>query len=81
MLNIPDIIGIFGVTLILMSYALFQFEKIDPQGFLYSFLNLIGAFLILYSLFYSWNLASVIIEIFWILISIYGIWKYFKRAK
>lgn len=80
MLNIPDTIGILGVTLILISYALFQFEKIDPKGFYYSFLNLIGASLILYSLFYSWNLASVIIEVFWILISIYGLWKYLKRS-
>jgi len=81
MLNIPDIIGIFGVTLILISYALLQFDKIDSKGFLYSFWNLIGASFILYSLLYSWNLASVIIEIFWIIISLYGIWKYFKRSR
>lgn len=80
MLNIPDIIGILGVIFILIAYTLFQFERIDPKGFWYSFLNLIGASLILYSLLFSWNLASVIIEIFWILISIYGIWKYLKRS-
>ena len=75
-----DIIGVIGVSFVLITYYLLQFDKIDSKGFWYSFLNLFGAVLIMYSLLYNWNLASVIIEIFWIAISAYGVWKYFKRT-
>ncbi len=74
-----DIIGVVGVSFVLTTYYLLQTEKIDAKGFWYSFLNLFGAVLIMYSLLYNWNLASVIIEIFWIAISAYGVWKYMKR--
>ncbi len=75
-----DIIGVVGVSFVLATYYLLQFDKIDAKGFWYSFLNLFGAVLIMYSLLYNWNLASVIIEIFWIGISAYGVWKYIKRG-
>jgi hypothetical protein len=75
-----DIIGVVGVSFVLITYYLLQIEKIDSKGFWYSFLNLFGAVLIMYSLMYNWNLASVIIEIFWIAISAYGVWKYLKRT-
>ncbi|MCD4756869.1 MAG: hypothetical protein K8R39_01215 [Arcobacteraceae bacterium] len=75
-----DIIGVVGVSFVLITYYLLQVEKIDSKGFWYSFLNLFGAVLIMYSLMYNWNLASIIIEIFWIVISAYGVWKYFKKT-
>lgn len=73
--KIADIIGIIGVILILLSYSLLQLGKLNVNSLSYSMVNLLGALLILISLFYNWNLASVIIEIFWILISLYGIGK------
>ncbi|HNC01196.1 MAG TPA: hypothetical protein PLS71_23330, partial [Leptospiraceae bacterium] len=66
--DISDIVGIVGVVIILISYILLQFEKIKAKSLSYSIINLVGAVLILYSLFFNWNLASVIIEVFWILI-------------
>jgi hypothetical protein len=35
--------------------------------------NLLGALLILISLFDAWNLPSVVVETFWAMISIYGL--------
>ena len=74
-----DIIGILGVGIILFTYFLLQIEKLKSLDLIYSVLNLIGAVFLLYSLFYNWNLPSVIIELFWILISLYGIYKYYKN--
>lgn len=74
-----DVVGIVGVAMVLVTYFLLQSEKIDSKGFLYSFLNLLGALLIVYSLLYSWNLASFIIEFFWILISLYGLKKWYRN--
>jgi len=42
--------------------------------------GLILAILILISLYYDFNLPSFIIEIAWLIISGYGLWKAWRRA-
>ncbi len=74
-----DLLGIAGVSIILITYFLLQIGKIKLEQVLYSFLNLIGSLLIFISLLFSWNLASFIIEVAWIFISLYGIIKSLKR--
>ena len=78
-MNIIDIIGTFGVIIIIITYFLLQIEKISSKNLSFSVLNVIGSTIILYSLMYNWNLASVLIEFFWILISLFGVYKYFKK--
>jgi hypothetical protein len=70
---IYNAIGIFGDVLILIAYSLLQLKKLSAETVAYSFLNLAGAALILFSLFFSWNLPAVIIEISWVMISVYGL--------
>jgi len=77
--TIPDIIGLIGVALLISTYALLQFDKIDPKGFWYSFNNMVVAILVTVSLLYSWNLASMVIEVFWFSLSVYGVVMYFRR--
>ena len=79
MIGIPDIIGLIGVVLLISTYALLQFDRIDPKGFWYSFNNLIVAVLVTVSLIYTPNLASIVIEVFWFLISLYGLIMWNKR--
>ena len=81
MITIPDLIGFTGVALLIVTYALLQLDKIDPKGFWYSFNNLIVAILVTVSLLYTMNIASMVIEVFWFIISAYGIYAYFKRNK
>ena len=81
MITIPDMIGFTGVALLIVTYALLQLEKIDPKGFWYSFNNLLVAILVTVSLVYTQNLASLVIEFFWFIISLYGIVMYFRRKK
>ncbi|MCH9812601.1 MAG: hypothetical protein K0U47_01515 [Epsilonproteobacteria bacterium] len=78
-ITLADIIGTSGVAIIVLVYFLLQIDKIDPKSLNYSLTNAIGSLIILYSLFHTWNLASVIIEIFWISISLFGVYKYYKR--
>ncbi|HSX13196.1 MAG TPA: hypothetical protein VLE96_02100 [Chlamydiales bacterium] len=79
MSEISDYVGIFGVLLILICYFLLQTSVLKVKDFFYSFLNLIGAICLLISLLYHWNLASVVIEIAWMMISIYGIINSLRR--
>ena len=76
---IYNVIGTSGVTMILYAYFALQIGKIESSSFLYSFINLVGAIFLLISLTRFWNLPSVIIEIFWISISIYGLYKWKKK--
>ncbi len=76
---IPDLIGYTGVALLIVTYAMLQLDKIDPKGFWYSFNNMIVAMLVTVSLLYTMNKASMVIEVFWFIISVYGIIMYYKR--
>ena len=78
-MTIPEFIGYTGVALLIITYAMLQLDRIDPKGFWYSFNNMIVAILVTVSLLYTMNKASMVIEVFWFIISIYGIVMYFKR--
>lgn len=80
-MSIPDFIGLSGVALLIVTYALLQLDRIDPKGFWYSFNNLIVAILVTVSLIYTPNLASIVIEVFWFVISLYGVVMYYKRRQ
>ena len=79
MITIPDLIGYTGVALLIITYAMLQLDRIDPKGFWYSFNNMIVAILVTVSLLYTMNKASMVIEVFWFIISVYGIVMYCKR--
>lgn len=72
----PDSVGILGVVFTLIAYFLLQINKIKPTGLSYSLLNISGAALILYSLFFHWNTSAFIMEFTWLLISLYGLTRY-----
>ena len=76
-----DLFGIIGVVFILIIYILQQLEKLPATSFSYSATNGVGALLILVSLMYDFNLPAFIIEAFWLLISIYGVVRYFSYNK
>ena len=70
-----DFLGNIGVLLILLSYLLLQMKRIKSQSMYYSLMNATGALLILVSLYYNFNLSAFVMEIFWLLISLYGLWQ------
>jgi paired small multidrug resistance pump len=74
-IGFTDIIGFIGVGIILIAYCLLQANRLSAKHLSYSLMNLIGASMILFSLFYTWNTPAVFIEIAWILISLYGVVK------
>ncbi len=75
-----DLIGMTGTALVVLAYYLLQLEKIDPKGLAYNLLNLFGATFLLISLLYTFNLASFVIELFWIGASLIGLWKLMRRS-
>lgn len=76
--NFPDMIGVLGVILTLIAYYYLNLGKWAPDSLKYLLLNLFGSCFLMFSLFFSWNLASAFIEIAWILISLLGLYRYLK---
>ncbi|KZN39050.1 hypothetical protein A7985_09895 [Pseudoalteromonas luteoviolacea] len=76
-----DVIGMTGTFLVVGAFFLLQLEKVAPDGLKYNLMNLSGAILLLISLCYNFNLASFVIELFWIAASLIGLYKYFKAKK
>ena len=72
-MDIYQIIGFVGMLFIVYAYFLLQTKKTDFDSSLYQYLNLIGAILLTISLLVHFNLGSLLIEIFWIAITLYGI--------
>lgn len=78
-MTLPDLIGLFGVALILIAYWALQTERLAAEDWRFSAVNGLGALLIMVSLYFSFNLASFVIEIFWLGISLFGLWKAWRR--
>lgn len=72
-LNWFDLAGFIGVVLIVIAYLLLQLNKLPSSAPSYSLLNALGAFLVMVSLVFDFNLAAFLMEAFWFLISLLGL--------
>jgi hypothetical protein len=68
-----DALGIFGSLLIVIAYFANLRGSLATTGVAYALLNLVGASLILFSLWWAWNLPAAVMEGFWAAISAYGL--------
>jgi hypothetical protein len=75
--SLHDIAGTFGVILIVGSYFLVQIGRLRAEALSYSVANGLGALLILLSLMVEFNLSAFLVEFFWLLISLIGVWRFF----
>ena len=73
-----DLLGNIGVVVLMITYLMLQLNKIPSDGLAYSVLNAVGASLIVMSLLYDFNLSALLMEVFWVLISCLGIYRYFR---
>ena len=76
-----NILGTAGVATIVITYVLLQTERLRSGSLNYSLFNGIGALLILVSLYFEYNFPSFVVEFFWLLISLFGITRYFTKRR
>jgi hypothetical protein len=74
-----DLVGNVGVVMLMITYLMLQLNKLRSDELAYSLLNAIGASLIVISLLYDFNLSALLMEVFWVLISFVGIYRYFRQ--
>ena len=68
-----DLLGNAGFLCIIGSYLWLQLGRTTGQTRTYSLVNAIGAALILVSLYFEFNLSAVLVEVFWLIISLLGL--------
>jgi hypothetical protein len=72
-MSLPTIAGLVGAALVLSAYFANQRGWLDSSDWRFPLMNLIGAGLILVSLFEKWNLPAAVIEAAWAAVSIMGL--------
>ena len=65
--------GLVGVGAVLSAYFANQQDWLDARRWQFPAANLAGSVLILVSLWKAWNLPSVVIEVAWSAISVWGL--------
>jgi hypothetical protein len=76
--SFTDFLGNIGVVLIIIDYLLLQLNRISSNSLSYSLLNAVGATLIIISLIFNFNLSAFIMEAIWVVISLFGLYRYFR---
>lgn len=71
-----DFVGNVGLVLLLGTYLLLQTGRISSGQLRYSIFNAFASLLIGVSLIFKFNMSAFLVEVFWFLISVYGIFKY-----
>ncbi|MGB7374879.1 CBU_0592 family membrane protein [Pontixanthobacter sp.] len=80
--DIYTLIGFAGMIMIVSAYG-YMTAKDDPNPFILHGTNLIGAVLLSISLLVHTNLPSLVLEVIWISVAVWGLAKAFaaRRAK
>lgn len=79
-MGFAEVLGLTGAGLYLFTYVQLQLKRDYAKTFMYSFLNFLGAAFVATSLLFSWNSASMVIQIMWIGISLYGMYRCMRHA-
>lgn len=77
----PDALGVVGVLMILTAYAGATMGRLDPKRPAALLLNLVGALLILWSLYFEFNLSAVLMEAAWALVALFGLLRFALSRK
>jgi hypothetical protein len=76
-----DLVGNVGVALVLAAYLGLTLGKLASDRPPYLLLNLAGSALLLVSLVFAFNLSAVLIQVFWIAISLVGLGRWLVRRR
>lgn len=75
-----DLVGFAGSFCIVSAFAYSNFVK-DMNMVLFNLVNLTGAILLIISLTVNYNLPTMVLEIVWVGIALFGLMKIFLNRK
>ena len=74
-----DWIGVLGSVMIAGAYLAVSRSWVHAEKPTFNLLNLVGALLILFSLYFEPVPGAILIEVFWIMIAGYALFSYFSK--
>jgi hypothetical protein len=80
-MTVHDLAGVIGSVIVIVAYFATQAGWVGAHDPRFAWANLVGAVLIIFSLTMDWNLAAFIVEIFWFLISVFGLARYYSSRR
>lgn len=81
MFDLPNAAGLFGAAVIVVAYFGNLRGWLPSEDWRFPAANVGGSLLILVSLMDAWNWPSVLIEVFWSAISLYGLLRNLRRRR
>jgi len=79
--RVLELLGVVGFIFYMLAYGLLQLGKLSGQCYSYTLLNMLAASLVLISLVHQFNLASALIQVSWIVISIVGLLRLYRGSR
>lgn len=79
-LDLATLIGFVGMIMIVSAYA-YLTAKDNPDPFILHGTNLVGAILLAISLLVHTNLPSLVLEVIWISVAVWGLTKAFLARR
>ena len=67
--SFADIVGLVGSLLICGAYWAVSTRRTDPAGMRYQIPNLLGAAMVLVSLYFRPNLGAIVVEAVWLVVA------------
>ena len=80
-MTVTDWIGFIGVTILLIAYFLNLRNLLKKESLTYLLLNFIGAGLACFASLLLNYIPFIILEGCWTMVSLYGIFQYYKTKK
>lgn len=77
-MTLPDVIGLIGSAIFIAAFAYANVAEVLNKR-LFNALNLVGAILLLTSLYYHFNLAATVLEVAWGLIALAGLINTYRK--
>lgn len=71
-----EIIGLFGAFTYTAAYVFAALDWVTSKSPYYYLMNMVAAGLVLCSLYVHYNVASVVIQIFFVTVSFVGMWRH-----
>jgi hypothetical protein len=65
----------------MIAFLLLQLGRLSSNSVWYSILNAVGAGLIVFSLLFNFNLSAFIVELFWVAISLLGLFRVLRTRR
>lgn len=80
-LTLIDWLGVLGSLVIAGAYLAVSRGMVDAERPAFNVLNLVGALLILLSLWFRPNAGAIMIEVLWVAIALYALIRYVMRRR